>query len=187
MLPEEAFPDCRLFHIDGREQPTIARIVERMRTRGARISIDTGSFREPTLELLPLMDWIIMPRRFPDTWLGHDAPQDIGEAARLAAARFPQASLIVVTDGARGAAAVDQAGTLYRQPAFRVKTIDTTGAGDAHCGALLTRLLTGDPPQEALRFAAACAALKASRFGNGRLAGPDEAAALLQSGRYRDQ
>lgn len=173
MLPEERFPDCRLFHIDGREQRTVVDIIRRIKERGALVSIDTGSFRPHTLELLPLVDYIIMPRRFADVWLGAQAPRDMGKAAAAAAGHFPDARCICVTDGKRGSAAV-QGGTVHRQPAFPVDTVDTTGCGDAHCGALLARLLAGDPIETALRYAAGCAALKASRLGNGNLA--DDAA-----------
>ena len=178
MLPEGDFPDCSLFHIDGREQRTISEIVLKMKSRGSLVSIDTGSFREPTLELLPLMDYIVMPRRFSESWLGEDCPGDLGETAVLTAEKFGSAKLIVVTDGIRGSAAV-AGGALIRQPAFPVDTVDTTGAGDTHCGALLSRILAGDPFEDALRYAAACAALKASRLGNGRLADDQEVRALL--------
>jgi ribokinase len=173
MLPEERFPECRLFHIDGREQRTVIDIVRRMKARGCLVSIDTGSFRPHTLELLPLVDYIIMPRRFADVWLGAQAPRDMGEAAEAAAARFPAARVVCVTDGKRGSAASAD-GRLCRQPAFPVETVDTTGCGDAHCGALLARLLAGDPLATALRYAAACAAIKASRLGNGTLADDGE-------------
>jgi len=178
VLPENRFPDCRLFHIDGQEHRTIADIVLKMKDRESQISIDTGSFRESTLDLLPLMDYIIMPGLFPQIWLGNSCPDTLEETSSLVADRYPQAELVVLTDGASGSAACAR-GRIIRQQAFSVTTVDTTGAGDIHCGALLARILCGDSFEEALRYAAACAAIKASRLGNGRLAEDTEVRAFL--------
>jgi ribokinase len=50
------------------------------------------------------------------------------------------------------------------QPAFRVNTVDTTGAGDAFCGALAA-WLDRVPLAEALTRAAAAGALATTRRG----------------------
>ena len=43
--------------------------------------------------------------------------------------------------------------------------VDTTGAGDTFCGALSARLALGDDRADALRYAAAAAALSTTRAG----------------------
>ncbi len=45
-------------------------------------------------------------------------------------------------------------------PAFPVRSVDATGAGDTFCGAFLARILAGDTPEPAARYAAVAAALK---------------------------
>jgi ribokinase len=50
-------------------------------------------------------------------------------------------------------------------PAFKVKALDTTGAGDVYCGTLATALVEGIPPLEAIRFASAAAAISVTRLG----------------------
>jgi 2-dehydro-3-deoxygluconokinase len=50
-------------------------------------------------------------------------------------------------------------------PAFPVRTIDATGAGDTFCGSFLARILAGDSPEPAARYAAVAAALKCTRYG----------------------
>jgi sugar/nucleoside kinase (ribokinase family)/D-arabinose 5-phosphate isomerase GutQ len=64
-----------------------------------------------------------------------------GDALRMAEAiraRYGNRA-VVITDGARGCA-IAAAHTSLRVPAFRVRQIDTTGAGDAFLGAMLAGL-----------------------------------------------
>lgn len=74
-------------------------------------------------------------------------------------------------------------GDLVSVPAFKVTAKDTTGCGDVFHGAYALGLCEGRSPQEAARFAAAAAALKAER-GDGWRGMPDRRAveALLASG-----
>jgi 2-dehydro-3-deoxygluconokinase len=50
-------------------------------------------------------------------------------------------------------------------PAFAVRSVDATGAGDTFCGAFLARILAGDTPEPAARYAAVAAALKCTGYG----------------------
>jgi 2-dehydro-3-deoxygluconokinase len=52
-----------------------------------------------------------------------------------------------------------------RVPAFAVAIVDATGAGDAFCGSFLARILAGDSPEPAARYAAVAAALKCTGYG----------------------
>jgi 2-dehydro-3-deoxygluconokinase len=52
-----------------------------------------------------------------------------------------------------------------RIPAPRVATVDATGAGDTFCGSFLARILAGDSPEPAARYAAVAAALKCTGYG----------------------
>jgi ribokinase len=71
---------------------------------------------------------------------------------------------VVVT---RGGAGVDvhTADGVEHCPAFAVEVVDTTGAGDAFCGALSARLAAGDELREAVRWAAAAGALATTVVG----------------------
>ncbi len=66
---------------------------------------------------------------------------------------------VVTTRGAAGVEVVDAGGRAWTQPSFPVEPLDTTGAGDAFCGALAARLAAGDDLRDAVRFAAAAGAL----------------------------
>ncbi len=52
-----------------------------------------------------------------------------------------------------------------RIPAHPVVAVDATGAGDTFCGAFLARILAGDQPEVAARYAGVAAALKCTGYG----------------------
>jgi ribokinase len=65
---------------------------------------------------------------------------------------------VITTLGARGATIADRDGTLHVD-SYAVDSVDTTGAGDAFCGMLASRLARGDAIPDAVRWAAAAGAL----------------------------
>jgi 1D-myo-inositol 3-kinase len=65
--------------------------------------------------------------------------------------------VVVVTEGARGAALLERGGSMIRVPAFSVREVDPTGAGDVFAAALLVALAEGSEPLAAVRFANAAA------------------------------
>ena len=87
---------------------------------------------------------------------------------------------MVLTLGADGAYCLHDGRTLY-QPAFRVKAVDTTSAGDCFTAAFALRLVEGETSlQAALEFANTAAALTASRPGaQASIPARDEVEALL--------
>jgi len=71
---------------------------------------------------------------------------------------------VVLTLGKRGCILKNK--QIYlRAPAFAVKTVDTTGAGDTFCGALAAELSKGHNWNETLEFASAAAAICVTRMG----------------------
>ena len=71
----------------------------------------------------------------------------------------------IVTLGARGAVLCEPDSRPALIPAFDVRAVDTTAAGDAFAAALAVRMAQGAPIAEAVRFACAAGALAASRPG----------------------
>jgi ribokinase len=71
---------------------------------------------------------------------------------------------VIVTLGERGVLYVDQ-NTVLHVPAFVIKAVDPTGAGDAFIGGLAVYLGEGIPLHEALMRANAVAALSVTRIG----------------------
>ena len=64
---------------------------------------------------------------------------------------------LIMTEGKHGSGCYSKEGCITA-PAFPVKAVDTTGAGDTFTAGLLHAFSQGMEPQQAMRFAAACAA-----------------------------
>jgi sulfofructose kinase len=71
---------------------------------------------------------------------------------------------VAVTDGEHGVYWIDN-GEIRHMPAFKVKAIDTLGAGDVFHGAFTFRLVESGDVVDSMRFASAAAAIKCTRFG----------------------
>lgn len=72
---------------------------------------------------------------------------------------------IVLKMGSRGVCVASPARPAEVLPAFKVKAIDTTAAGDSFNGAFAVGLMLGKCPQESATFAAAAAAISVTRAG----------------------
>jgi ribokinase len=94
--------------------------------------------------------------------LAVDRPEAAAEAARILRGLGP--GLVVITMGERGLYASGH-GFEGTMPAFRVKAVDTTAAGDVFNGALAVALAEGQRIADALRFASAAAALSVTKPG----------------------
>ena len=110
-------------------------------------------------EVLMLASHIVFSRPGLSAWSGIDSLE-----RGLSDMRARTGAFVAVTDGERGCTWLDGA-TPRTLPAVRVDTVDTTGAGDVFHGAFALALARRRSEAEALRFAAAAAALKCTRPG----------------------
>lgn len=88
--------------------------------------------------------------------------KDYGAALRKFGETYK--GFLAVTDGPDGIYWRD-GNDIRHMPAFKVAAIDTLGAGDTFHGAFTFRLVEAGDVVEAMRFAAAAAAIKCTRFG----------------------
>jgi sugar/nucleoside kinase (ribokinase family) len=92
--------------------------------------------------------------------------QDLERVAARALARLAPRALVIVRDGADGCiVAGTQTGLTIRIRAPRVRSLDSTGAGDTHTGVFIAALAAGRDPLAAARRANAAAALSVTRRG----------------------
>lgn len=93
---------------------------------------------------------------------GSTGLQDLRAALRKLGESYK--GFLAVTDGPAGVYWLD-AGTVRHMDAFKVDAIDTLGAGDVFHGAFAFRLVETGDVIDSMRFAAAAAAIKCTRFG----------------------
>ncbi|WP_323035145.1 ribokinase [Pararhodobacter sp.] len=72
---------------------------------------------------------------------------------------------VIVTRGSQGAEWISAGSEPLFVPSFRVDPVDTTGAGDCFAGSLAAALDQGQTRQQAMRYAAAAAALQVTKLG----------------------
>lgn len=87
------------------------------------------------------------------------------EAAFYGQALHQDKGLVAITLGGAGSVLYRAGEEIARAPAFAVDVVDTTGAGDTFCGALVLALAEGRDGQDALTFASAAAALAVTKAG----------------------
>jgi ribokinase len=83
-------------------------------------------------------------------------------ACRTMVERGHRMAVITMGEGGSVAATADAA---VEQEAFEIAAVDTTGAGDAFCGALAVRLAEGAGLADAMRFTNAAGALACTKHG----------------------
>jgi ribokinase len=116
------------------------------------------------LDLLPLIDILILNEVEVEDLVGHTVHnlEDAKKYARdLVSLGVP---LVIITLGSQGVVAVTPHQNLF-QPAFDVKVVDTTGAGDAFVGGFAVAYAETYDLMFALRFASATAALNITKKG----------------------
>lgn len=96
------------------------------------------------------------------TQLPVESPQEVELAAENLLEKGAKG--VIITLGAKGSYVAEGPSRL-RVPAFQVKAVDTTAAGDVYCGSLATALVEGQSSNEAVKFASAAAAIAVTRLG----------------------
>jgi ribokinase len=135
-------------------EPTVIAAFSEARRAGATTVLNPAPAAVLSAELLALTD-VIVPNE-------HEVDL-IGGVHHLLQAGVPT---VVVTRGASGAD-VTTSTTLNSThfPAIDVHVVDSTGAGDAFCGVLASRLATGSSVHEAMPWAVAAGGLATTRLG----------------------
>lgn len=131
-------------------------------------------------ELLEACDWLI-PNEHELGIVAGVASIDLDDDAALRDVARSLGPRLVVTLGARGAAAVGGDGSVARVAAEPVTAIDTTGAGDAFVGAFAFGLAAGLDELAAVRLGIACASDSVTRRGTqSSFASVEDAAAIVR-------
>jgi len=158
-LPLDAIGSARLVHVDDVDEAAAIAAAKAARAAGAAVTCDIDHVTARTDEFLSHVSVPIFAEHLPRLLTGESETE---RALRTLRRRHP--GLLVVTLGARGAAALD-GDAFVHVPAFRVDAVDTTGAGDVFRAGFILGSLTGLPIADTLRMANAAAAAKCMRLG----------------------
>lgn len=129
--------------------------------------LDPAPARPLPASLLKCVDWLT-PNETESSFLLGRAPEELSEAGLEDAANTLLAlgsRNVILKLGKRGCYVALMDGTRKLLPAYSVRAVDTTAAGDAFNGAFAVALLNGQDPLSSASWASAVAAISVTRPG----------------------
>ena len=144
--------------------PTVKAAAQLAASAGARVILNPAPARTLPNDLLRRVYLLTPNESEAELLTGVAVKNDAGvaKAADRLLARGVQN--VIITLGARGAFVAGKEARAF-VPGFKVKPVDTTGAGDMFNGTLAVALAEGKPLLQAARFASAAAAISVTRLG----------------------
>jgi sulfofructose kinase len=150
--------DTKVILFDGHEPNISPPLARAARQRGISTVLDAGSIHQGTEALAGLVDYLVCSEQF-----GFDFTGEATEARALAKLSS-YAPNVIITRGDKGLVWKSASGSGHLD-AFKVKAIDTTGAGDVFHGALAACLALNKGWLESLSYASAAGALCCMKTG----------------------
>lgn len=140
------------------------KVARMAKENGVRVIVNTAPYQPVTDDFLQ-GTYLVTPNEVEAEALTGIPVTDLGSANKAAEVLFRKGvQNVLITLGSKGVY-VNTGDKAQIIPAFRVKALDTTGAGDAFNGGLLTALSEGKDLWEAAKFANALAALSVQKLG----------------------
>jgi len=161
-LREEEVCPGKLLHLDGHDIRAALQSAKWAKEEGIPTIIDLDKVEPLTSELIKGIDFIITSSRFPTLYTGISDREKALLDLQKHTPGFLCASL-----GHEGAMALEDGRIIYAE-GFKVKAVDTTGAGDVFHAGFIYGLLRNWEVAEILKFANAVAALKCRGLGGRR-------------------
>jgi sulfofructose kinase len=159
-LHREWILNSRALHLDGRDTAAATLAAGWARAAAIPVIADLDELYPGVEALLKNVDYLIASRNIPGRLMNEP---DLRNSLPALRTRFG-CRLVAATLGHEGVLAWDSTQFHYA-PAFRVNTVDTTGAGDIFHAGFIFGLLQGWPLPRQLDFACAAAALNCTAVG----------------------
>ena len=177
-LQREWILGARALHLDGHDTAAATTAATWAREANIPVIADLDDLYPGVDSLFPLIDYLITSLDIPGRISGES---DLRKSLPAVRTRYG-GRLTAATLGHEGVVAYDGAQFHYA-PAFRVDTVDTTGACDIFHAGFIYGLLQGWPLQRQLEFACAAAALNCTGIGaRGHIAPLAEIERLIATG-----
>jgi sulfofructose kinase len=159
-LQRQWIVDARVLHVDGHDTPAAATAAGWAHEAGVPVVADLDELYPGVEELLSKLDYFVASRDIPGRLVGE---RDLRKALPEVHRRYGYA-LTAATLGEEGVLAWD--GTKFcHAAAYRVRVLDSIGAGDIFHAGFIYGLLQKWPLQKQLDFACAAAALNCMAVG----------------------
>ena len=143
------------------ETNVVDHAIRAAKEKGMRVVLNPSPITRELLDAaLDLVDLFILNEVEAEALTGTSDKRAMGSAM---ARRYPHAA-VLLTLGSEGSE-YHESGACMHQDAFKVHAVDTTAAGDTFLGYFVARTAMGETPAQALRLAAAAAALAVTRAG----------------------
>lgn len=151
---------ARALLVDGHDTAAAAAAARWARGAGIPVVADIDNIYPELDALLSNVDYLLASHDFPARFTGLSDPLRSlpGLHARYGC------RVVGITLGRQGVMAWDGVG-FHQAPAYHVKAVDTTGAGDIFHGAFVYSMVRGWPLERALDFSCAAAALNCTAVG----------------------
>lgn len=159
-LDRDWIVNARALHVDGHDTAAATLAAGWAREAGIPVIADLDEIYPGVEELIENIDYLIVSRDFPCRLM---AESDLEKALQQMQRRYG-CVLTAATLGEEGVLAWDGA-HFHRTPAYAVRVVDTTGAGDIFHAGFIHGLLQGWPLDRQLDFACAAAALNCTAVG----------------------
>jgi sulfofructose kinase len=151
--------ETKYLHVDARNVDINIYLAKWAKKIGAEVVLDMGSLRGDFTRVLPLVDHLVVSHRFASGYTGSTDPT--GACEKLLSEGFKAVVITLGEEGAVGATGDE----VFHVPGYKVKAVDTTGAGDVFHGAFIYGLLENWDLEKIIQFSNACAALKCTKLG----------------------
>jgi sulfofructose kinase len=182
-LDHDWIVNARALHVDGHDTAAATLAASWARAAGIPVIADLDEIYPGIEDLIENIDYLIVSRDFPCRLMGES---DLEKALQQMQRRYG-CVLTAATLGEEGVLAWDGK-QFHHTPAYAVRVVDTTGAGDIFHAGFIHGLLQGWPLDRQLDFACAAAALNCMAVGaRGGIEKVDKIETLMATGtRHHD-
>ena len=150
--------DAKVILFDGHEPLISPNLARAAKQRNIITVLDAGSIHSGTEELASLVDYLVCSEKFGFGFSGEETEE---KAVEKLSSYAPN---VIITLGERGLVWKNQEDSGRQEP-FKVKSVDSTGAGDVFHGVLAACLAQKRNWTDSLRYASAAGALCCTKTG----------------------
>lgn len=152
-------PGTKFLLLDAHNLVCSKALIDKAKKNHLTTFLDLGTYKKGALDLIKAADVIFIPEAFRQAVFPRLKPDLVALKLQKLGPR-----IVVVTQGEQGCFVASQ-GKVFHQPAYKVKAVDTNGAGDVFMGGFVYGLIKDWSLKKTAQFAAAAAALTCTKLG----------------------